>query len=106
MSQDTKPLFKSKIPERDLVKYPNPQDEPESERRLRLGLREREEGEDIISWGQNAFQPISSEKSNAVSLEEAGAWIKSPEFAAGLRARIEAQNALLTTEALKRDGLI
>ena len=56
-AQAPRKLRKPFFPERDLAKYPNPQDEPEAEGRARLGLREMEPGEDILSWGQNPFLP-------------------------------------------------
>ncbi len=45
------------IQDRDHKKYPHPLDEPDSERLARLGLREMEPGEDLISWGQNCRLP-------------------------------------------------
>lgn len=43
--------------QRDYQKYPNPHDEPEAEKRARLGLRDMEPDEDILSWAKNPWLP-------------------------------------------------
>lgn len=56
------------IKQRDFTKYPNPSDEPMVEKFARLGLRLKEPDEDVISWGQNAFQkPETSSSAEPVS---------------------------------------
>lgn len=88
------------IKQRDYAKYPNPSDEPMEEQFARLGLRLKEPGEDVISWGQNAFvtspqapssSPTTSEgESKPSSLVE---WSKTPEFKDGWMKRLEANEA-------------